>query len=191
MGWARNRSLVLDFYNQRRRQLLSVSPNAGHHALVELEEFFDVNIITQNVDDLHERAGSSHVLHLHGELRKARSTVDETLEYPWDRDICEGDTCEKGSQLRPAIVWFGESVPKIDEAVTLVSSADVVIVIGTSMKVYPAAGLVEYAPAHAPVYFIDPAPAVTEDYISKLSIIAKPATEGVPQIVEQLIDSLA
>lgn len=190
-GWAQNRALVLEFYNQRRRQLLTVNPNAAHHALVELEEFFEVCIITQNVDDLHERAGSSQVLHLHGELLKARSTVDDQLEYEWRTDLKEGDTCEKGAQLRPAIVWFGEAVPMLDRAITEVATADVVIIIGTSMQVYPAAGLVEYAPAPAPVYFIDPSPAITADYISGLEIIAAPATIGVPQVVERLIDAWA
>jgi len=142
-AWIRNPKMVLEFYNQRRKQLFEVEPNAGHHALVQLEEKYDVQIVTQNVDDLHERAGSSHVLHLHGELKKVRSTVDPSLIYElvhWELKL--GDKCEKGSQLRPHIVWFGEAVPMIDKATELVKTADIFMVIGTSMVVYPAAGLI-------------------------------------------------
>ena len=156
-AWLRNQQLVLDFYNQRRKQLYEVTPNAGHTALVELEKKFEVQIITQNVDDLHERAGSAHVLHLHGELKKVRSTVDENLVYElpgWE--LKKGDLCEKGSQLRPHIVWFGEAVPMIEPAMELTAKADIFIVIGTSLNVYPAAGLVYYVKDQTPVYLIDP-----------------------------------
>lgn len=186
-AWHKNRALVLEFYNQRRRQLFSVEPNAGHRALVELEQQFEVSIITQNVDDLHERAGSSKVLHLHGELRKARSTQDEFLIYDWDKDIQLGDCCELGSQLRPHIVWFGETVPMITMAAAEVMEADIVIIIGTSLQVYPAAGLASYAPEDAPIIYIDPKPEITssdENFI----IIPEKATVGVPKVVDALLN---
>jgi len=156
-GWHRNKELVLDFYNQRRKQLFEVEPNAGHFGIAELEKWFDVTVITQNVDDLHERAGSSKVLHLHGELRKVRSTIDPNLVYTldgWELNI--GDRCEEGSQLRPHIVWFGEAVPAFYDAIPIVEKADIIVVIGTSMAVYPAAGLVHYAKPGAPVFVVDP-----------------------------------
>jgi len=156
-GWYRNKELVLDFYNQRRKQLFEVEPNAGHFGIAELEKWFDVTVITQNVDDLHERAGSSKVLHLHGELRKVRSTIDPNLVYTldgWELNI--GDRCEEGSQLRPHIVWFGEAVPAFYDAIPIVEKADIIVVIGTSMAVYPAAGLVHYAKPGAPVFVVDP-----------------------------------
>jgi len=157
VGWKKNRALVLDFYNQRRKQLLEVKPNAGHKTLVEFEKHFKVQIITQNVDDLHERAGSTNVLHLHGELKKVRSSIDENLVYELDGwELKEGDLCEKGSQLRPHIVWFGEAVPMIDKATLLVQKADIFIVVGTSLNVYPAAGLLAYVPKNTPIYLIDP-----------------------------------
>jgi len=137
----RNPSLVLDFYNERRKQLLTVEPNRAHQLLVILESYFSVQIVTQNVDDLHERAGSTQVLHLHGELLKARSSVKRNLVYPWYKDIVLGDCCELGFQLRPHIVWFGEDVPLIQEAAMHVESADILLIIGTSLQVYPAAGL--------------------------------------------------
>jgi len=156
-AWQRNQALVLEFYNQRRKQLYEVKPNAGHLALAELEKKYDVQIITQNVDDLHEQAGSTHVLHLHGELKKVRSTVDENLVYTLDGwELKKGDLCEKGSQLRPHIVWFGEAVPMIEPAVKISSEADIFIVIGTSLNVYPAARLVYYVKKSTPVYLIDP-----------------------------------
>jgi len=156
-GWYRNPELVMDFYNQRRKQLFEVEPNAGHYGIADLEKWFDVSVITQNVDDLHERAGSSKVLHLHGELRKVRSTIDSSLIYTLDGwELKMGDKCEKGSQLRPNIVWFGEAVPAIYDAIPLVENADIVVVIGTSLAVYPAAGLVHYAKPGAPVFVIDP-----------------------------------
>ncbi len=158
-GWRSDRELVLDFYNQRRKNVLEVEPNQGHFILKELEDYFDVNIITQNIDDLHERAGSTMVLHLHGEILKSRSTVDESLVYTMTKSTIEiGDTCEKGSQLRPHIVWFGEAVPMIEPAAELVMQADILVVVGTSMEVYPAAGLTRLAPVDCPVYLIDPNP---------------------------------
>jgi NAD-dependent deacetylase len=156
-GWRRHPEVVLEFYNQRRKQLFESEPNEGHHGLVALEQYFNVNIITQNVDDLHERAGSSNVLHLHGELKKARSTADSSLVYTlkhWELKM--GDLCEKGSQLRPHVVWFGESVPAIEEAIPLVRQSDVFVVIGTSLNVYPAAGLLSYVNNNVPIYLIDP-----------------------------------
>ena len=184
-GWHKNRALVLDFYNQRRRQLKTVKPNAAHKALVDLEKQFDVHIITQNVDDLHERAGSSKVLHLHGELLKARSTADENLVIDWREDICEGDLCAKGSQLRPHIVWFGELVPLLEPAIELIAKADYIIIVGTSMQVYPAASLVNYAKPEAQIYFIDPKPNIASQ--KNLKVIAEKASAGVPIVVEELL----
>ncbi len=188
-GWADDMDLVLEFYNQRRRQLIKAQPNAGHIALTQLEELFDVTIITQNVDDLHERAGCRHVIHLHGELLKARSTRYADLVYPWSKDILRGNLCERGAQLRPHIVWFGESVPMMDEAVRVVSKADLVLVIGTSMQVYPAAGLVYYAPPEADIYYIDPRPQINTELAMRLNlkVIRKTAGEGVPQLVDSLL----
>jgi len=156
-GWTRNMELVLKFYNERRAQLQKAEPNSAHAGLVELEEFFDVQIITQNVDDLHEKAGSRNVLHLHGILTRARSTGDPDLIYNIGyKPINPGDTCEKGYQLRPDIVWFGEAVPAIEKAALITSEADLFVVIGTSMVVYPAAGLIDYVPKNTPVFLIDP-----------------------------------
>ncbi len=188
-GWLRNRAKVLEFYNQRRRQLHTVEPNAAHVAIARLEKHFHCDIITQNIDDLHERAGSSSIVHLHGELLKARSTGKPDLIYDWPGDILEGDTCQAGYQLRPHIVWFGEDVPEIIRAAELVSMADTVIIIGTSMQVYPAAGLVAYAPAHAAIYYVDPAPTISHELMLRrqLHIIDKTATAGVPELVDQLI----
>lgn len=182
-GFAANPKLVLDFYNARRKDLLKAKPNAGHIGLAEMEKDFDVSIITQNVDDLHERAGSSHVLHLHGELMKSRSTRDPSLIYEMSEENSEihiGSQCELGSQLRPDIVWFGEAVPMIEEAVPLVQQADIVVIIGTSLNVYPAAGLVDYAPAGTPIYLIDP-----KDVRSSrrnIIFIQKGASEGVKEL---------
>ncbi|WP_373071843.1 NAD-dependent deacylase [Zeaxanthinibacter enoshimensis] len=187
-GFARNPELVLDFYNQRRRQLLQVQPNAAHKALVALEEYYEVHIITQNVDDLHERAGSSNVLHLHGELLKARSTGPGSEPFHWAKDICWGDRCERGHQLRPHIVWFGEEVPQMPEAARLTSEADILIIVGTSMQVYPAAGLVHYAPDDTPIYFVDPKPSVSERDFRNLEIYAESAVSGVPKILDALAD---
>jgi len=186
-AWERDMHMVLDFYNERRKGLLEAKPNAGHIALVKLEEKYDVQVITQNVDDLHERAGSSKVLHLHGELKKARSTKDPRLVYDIEGwELNAGDLCELGSQLRPHIVWFGEPVPLIMDAAEMSTAADIMIIIGTSLKVYPAAGLVNYAPTPAPKYLIDPN-AVEVSYVDRLEVIRKTAGEGVPELVERLL----
>jgi NAD-dependent deacetylase len=185
-GWQRDRALVLRFYNERRKQLLEALPNAGHLGLVELEKYFDVRIVTQNIDDLHERAGSSHILHLHGELRKCRSTLDPELVYDIDGwKLEEGDLCEKGSQLRPHVVWFGEAVPAIEEAARVVSSAEIFVVIGTSMNVYPAAGLINYVPETAPIYVIDPNEIAIAGH-PRIRVIRKSAGEGVRLLMEEL-----
>jgi NAD-dependent deacetylase len=190
-AWQRNQDLVLDFYNQRRKQLYEVKPNPGHLALVELENKYDVQIITQNVDDLHEQAGSTRVLHLHGELKKVRSTVDESLVYELDGwELKKGDLCEKGSQLRPHIVWFGEAVPMIEPATALSSEADIFIVIGTSLNVYPAAGLVYYIKPGTPVYLIDPN-AQMPGGVKNLTVFREFAGTGVPKLVRQLMDKMA
>jgi len=183
-AWHANPELVLQFYNQRRAQLFEVQPNAGHRALVDLEQRYDVHIITQNVDDLHERAGSSKVLHLHGELRKVRSTRYPELVYPWEGDLQLGDTCKRGAQLRPHIVWFGEAVPMLEAAAELASKADIFMVVGTSLQVYPAAGLMAYAPRHIPVYYIDPKPQVNYELqrMPNLRVIAEPASTGVGSV---------
>lgn len=188
-GWKSNPTMVLDFYNQRRRQLLEVKPNAAHLGLVELEQNYEVHIITQNVDDLHERAGSSQIVHLHGELKKVRSTQDSSIVYDCDGDILVGDNCELGSQLRPHIVWFGEMVPMLEVAAMHTLEADICIIVGTSMQVYPAAGLIGYAPPHAKVYYIDPKPAINHELaLSKnLEVIAEKATIGVRKLVDLLI----
>ena len=187
-AWERNPDLVLEFYNQRRKQLYECSPNAAHYALAELEKKYDVQIITQNVDDLHEQAGSSKVLHLHGELKKARSTMDDDLIYDIEGwELKKGDKCEKGSQLRPHIVWFGEAVPNIVPASQLSSKADIYIVIGTSLNVYPAAGLLNYVPNNVPKYLVDPNG--SEVYgISNLTVIKEKAVKGVSELVKKLLE---
>ncbi len=184
IGWKNNPELVLDFYNKRRAQLLTVAPNRAHLALFELEKYHDVNIITQNVDDLHERAGSTKITHLHGELLKVRSQFDENLILDWKKDLNKGDFCEHNSQLRPHIVWFGEEVPMLDLAITITEQADVLIIIGTSMQVYPAASLLQYAPHKTPIYFIDPNPMMQPK--ENLTIISENATIGVPKVVSKL-----
>jgi len=186
-GFAKNPALVLEFYNQRRKQLLQVKPNAAHSSLVALEEKFKVSIITQNVDDLHERAGSTNVLHLHGELLKARSTVSDSEIIPWKTNMLLGDICEKGYQMRPHIVWFGEAVPMMDSAIDTTSKADILIIIGTSMQVYPAASLIDYVSENIPIYFIDPKPSISEDSRQNLTIHATSATEGIPTLVKELL----
>jgi NAD-dependent deacetylase len=188
MAWHKDMELVLRFYNERRRQLFSCEPNDGHRGLAELEKRFDVHIITQNVDNLHERAGSTKIVHLHGELTKARSTADPTLIYEiGERDINIGDKCEKGSQLRPHIVWFGEQVPAMEEAARIAAEADIFLVIGTSLNVYPAAGLVSYAPSKASVWVIDPDHVVVP--ISKrYEVIQMGASEGVKVFSERIDD---
>jgi NAD-dependent deacetylase len=186
-AWQRNPDLVLDFYNQRRKQLYEVNPNAGHLALVKLEKIYDVQIITQNVDDLHERAGSAKVLHLHGELKKVRSTKDDSLVYILDGwELKKGDLCEKGSQLRPHIVWFGEAVPMIEPAIKLSSEADIFIVIGTSLNVYPAAGLIYYVKKGTPVYLIDPQAEMLQG-VKNVIVLRESAGTGVPGLVKQLL----
>ena len=188
-AWETNQELVLRFYNERRKQLLESEPNKGHAGLVELEKFFDVEIITQNVDDLHERAGSSKVLHLHGEMRKARSTVDPALVYEIEGwELKRGDRCEKGSQLRPHIVWFGEPVPAIEKAAQITGTADILIVIGTSLNVYPAAGLINYAPVNCIKYLIDP----NDVYVPReqdVVFIKETAVNGVRKLIKQLTTS--
>ena len=186
-GWENNQELVLDFYNKRRKQLKEVKPNAAHQALARLEEKYKVNIITQNVDDLHERAGSSHVTHLHGELFKVRSTFDEDLVLDWKDDLKTGDFCEHNYQLRPHIVWFGEQVPMLDVAIDIVEKADILIIIGTSMQVYPAASLMHYAPENTQVYFIDPSPSIASS--ANIEVIAEKASIGVVDLVNRLMDN--
>lgn len=188
-GWARNPELVLEFYNQRRSQLLGVQPNDGHHALAELEKKHEVHVITQNVDDLHERAGSTRVTHLHGELRKVRSTRYPDLIYTWDKDLIMGDKCERGAQLRPHIVWFGEAVPMLEPAAELAAEAEIFIIVGTSLQVYPAASLMVYANPRIPFYYVDPRPQVNFELsrMPNLTVIAEPASTGVKKVVGQLI----
>ena len=186
-AWEKNPALVLDFYNTRRRQAVNAKPNAAHAALVLLEKKFDVQIITQNIDDLHERAGSKKVLHLHGEINKSRSSIDESLVYAMKgKDLKIGQLCEKGSQLRPHIVWFGEFVPTMDEANRLSTIAEIFIIVGTSLNVYPAAGLVNFVPEKSLKYLVDPS-AFTKDYIQNLTIIKETAGKGVPALVEKLL----
>ena len=185
-GWEANPELVLNFYNQRRKQVLEASPNQGHLALAELEKHFDVQIITQNVDDLHERAGSSKVLHLHGELLKVRSCGDESLIYDCRKDIKLGDFCEKGHQLRPHIVWFGEMVPMIEPATELVSQADIFAVIGTSLLVYPAAGLINFTRNGIPKFLIDPM--IPNTPVKNTEFIEATAAIGTPKLAKKLIE---
>ncbi len=187
VAWQRDPELVLEFYNQRRKQLFEVGPNAGHLALVRLEEKYDVHIVTQNVDDLHERAGSSNVLHLHGELKKVRSTLDPSMIYTLDHwELKLGDTCEKGSQLRPHIVWFGEAVDMIGPAVEVVAEAEICMVIGTSMVVYPAAGLINYVKDKIPKYYVDPK-AFHVQGIRNLEVIKEKAGIALPELVDKLL----
>ncbi|NNJ89163.1 MAG: NAD-dependent deacylase [Eudoraea sp.] len=188
-GFRANPDLVLEFYNERRKQLLKAKPNEGHNALATLEDHYKVTVITQNVDDLHERAGSTDVLHLHGELFKVRSTVPPYTVYEWKKDLILGNLCDRGHQLRPHIVWFGEEVPLLPQAANLTSMADILIIIGTSMQVYPASSLMYYARPGTPVYFIDPKPAIVRSDEFNLQVIAKKASEGVPELVNSLLDS--
>jgi NAD-dependent deacetylase len=186
MAWWKNQELVLRFYNERRRQLENASPNDGHKAIAELEKYFDVEVITQNVDNLHERAGSTKILHLHGELTKARSTADPSLVYDIAyKDILQGDKCEKGSQLRPHIVWFGEAVPMLDEAIRITSGADIFVVVGSSLNVYPAAGLIEYAPPDASLWLIDPND-VNIPLKKHVEVIKEKASVGLTILSQQL-----
>ena len=186
-GWARDRSLVLEFYNQRRKRALEVTPNKGHDVLVELEQHFDVTVVTQNVDNLHERAGSTKVIHLHGSLFESRSTSDPSLVYPisgWELKL--GDKCEKGSQLRPNIVWFGEMVPMMEVAAEIAGDADILIVAGTSMVVYPAAGLVDYVRPEVPKFVVDPnKPQLS--YISNVQYFTEKASTGMLKVRDLLM----
>jgi NAD-dependent deacetylase len=187
-AWYKNMELVLRFYNERRRQLSECKPNAGHTGLAALEKYFDVYIITQNIDDLHERAGSTRIIHLHGELTKARSTADASLLYDigYD-DINPGDRCDKGSQLRPHIVWFGEAVPMMEQAAVIASAADIFVVIGSSLNVYPAAGLIGYAPLKASLWLIDPADVIVPAG-RETKIIREKATRGVEILTSRLLE---
>ena len=189
-GWDRNPALVLDFYNQRRKQLKEVEPNRGHQILAELEKDFDVFIITQNVDDLHERAGSSNVLHLHGELLKVRSTKNPLYILDWHADLNFGDLDANKNQLRPHIVWFGEEVPALEEALQLTQNADYFAVIGTSLQVYPAAGLIDFAPRETPVFYIDPKPIKIPNLKNPLTIIPEMASKGVAYMKEKLLNQM-
>jgi NAD-dependent deacetylase len=187
-GWANNMELVCRFYNERRKQLLSSSPNRGHTTLAELEEFFDVEIITQNIDNLHERAGSKKVLHLHGELMKSRSTGDPSLVYELDSwELNPGDKCELGHQLRPHVVWFGEPVPLMETAIRITNDADIFAVIGTSLAVYPAAGLIAYVHDNVPIYIIDPNDLPLLHY-NNIESIREVASKGVPILKQKLIE---
>jgi NAD-dependent deacetylase len=185
-AFERNPELVLEFYNQRRRQLLQVSPNRGHINLKTLEKYFDIHIITQNVDDLHERAGSSQIVHLHGELRKVRSYTNEKIVLEWSKDLYLGDVDKNGDQLRPHIVWFGEAVPQLENAIEITKQADVLVIIGTSMQVYPAASLIHYVSSNTPIYFIDPAPSISKN--TNTTIIKSGAQQGTKQLIKMLVD---
>jgi NAD-dependent deacetylase len=185
-GWYKNPELVLDFYNQRRKQLHDAQPNLGHQILAALEKDFDIQIITQNVDNLHEKAGSSLVLHLHGELLKVRSTDNPNHILTWETDLNIGDLDHQGNQLRPHIVWFGEEVPALEEAVAIVKNAAILIVIGTSLQVYPAAGLMTFAKPKIPVYYIDPKPAQIYDMPNDIKIIADTGSRGMKIVQKDL-----
>ncbi len=184
-GWKKNPQLVLDFYNERRKNVMDAKPNAAHVGLAELEKDYDVTIITQNIDDLHERAGSVNIVHLHGEIFKMRSEKDESLIYKINGDIKLGDVAEDGEQLRPHIVWFEEPVPKMDEAIPLVNNADIFIVVGTSLVVYPAAGLVNYAAPYVSKYIIDKKIPYSSN-LHNVIMIEKAATEGVRELISIL-----
>jgi NAD-dependent deacetylase len=185
-AWQRDKEKVLDFYNQRRRQLLECEPNPGHEHLVNAEKDFDIHIITQNIDDLHERAGSEKVLHLHGELLKAQSSKYPELVYPWKKDIKLGDTCDNDTQLRPHVVWFGEAVPNIPVAAALIKDADAMLIIGTSLQVYPAAGLLELLPSDKPVAYVDPDPQISYELSmrNQKKIISASASRGIPEALK-------
>jgi NAD-dependent deacetylase len=187
-AWHKDKSLVLDFYNQRRAQCLHAKPNAAHKALAQLEKQFKVSIITQNIDNLHERAGSKNVLHLHGEIMKSRSTIDSNLIYDIaGTNLNLNDQCEKGSQLRPHIVWFGEAVPMMEAACRLASKADIFVVIGSSLMVYPAASLLEYAPSSIPKFIIDPSIPNVE-HINNITPIQATAVNGMKTLLKKLAD---
>jgi NAD-dependent deacetylase len=186
-GWRKNPALVLEFYNQRRKFAYSAKPNAGHFAIAQLEDHFQVVVVTQNVDNLHEKAGSSNVIHLHGELFKVRSTLDESIVLDlegWELNV--GDKCPRGSQLRPHIVWFGESVPNIEKAIQETKDADIFIVVGTSLVVYPAASLIEYVDHSSPKYIVDKRIPEIKN-MKNLYKIEKPSSEGLPELVNELL----
>lgn len=186
-GWAKDMELVLKFYNERRAQLETAKPNAAHYSLVDLEKHFDVQIITQNVDNLHEQAGSKNVLHLHGKLTEVRSSINEKLIYDVGyKAISKGDTCEQGSQLRPNIVWFGEAVPAMEEAAQIAAKADLFAVVGSSLVVYPAAGLVNYAPDNAPIFVVDPNEVSSPTY-RQIDFIKEKAGTGMKKLTEKLL----
>ena len=185
-AWERNPELVIEFYNKRREQVMNSQPNDAHLAIAKLESNYDVQVITQNIDDLHERAGSTKVLHLHGEILKVRSSKDSSLLYDWNKDLSLTDECELGSQLRPHVVWFGEAVTEIPHAIEVIKTAEIVLIIGTSLNVYPAASIVHYAPDHAKYYLVDPAK-VQNPGIANIDIIQEKASVGVPVLVEKLL----
>lgn len=188
IGWKKNRKLVLEFYNERRKTAIKAEPNLGHKILAELENDFDITIITQNVDDLHERAGSTNVIHLHGQLFQSRSTLDSNLIYDInDVLLNEGDQCEKGSQLRPNIVWFGEDVPLMDSAIEITNSSDIFIIVGTSLQVYPAANLIYHTPQHCISYLIDPEIPKSAN-LDNINIIEKKGSEGLKELKNILCD---
>ena len=190
-AWAKNPTLVQEFYNQRRKQALEAKPNSGHLAIAELQKHFKVQVITQNIDDLHERAGSKKVVHLHGEIKKARSSAYPNLIYDikgWELKM--GERCEKGYQLRPHIVWFGEAVPEMDNAIELLQLADIFIVAGTSLNVYPAANLLDYASADIPKFYVDPHPDLVYNF-ADIRVIKEKAGKGLPDLAEKLIKEFA
>ena len=190
LGWKKNPSLVLDFYNKRRQQLISVQPNRGHFILAELERDFDVHIITQNVDNLHEKAGSTKVLHLHGELLKARSTNDDSYILDWEKDLHVHHSDLNGFPMRPHIVWFGEAVPAMDEAISIAEQAAIFIVVGTSLQVYPAAGLMHFTQPEIPMFYIDPKPAPVLELAHTLEIISHIGSEGLKIVQNRLKEFL-
>jgi NAD-dependent deacetylase len=185
-AWRKNPALVLEFYNMRRKDVAAAQPNAAHYILADLQNHFNVQIITQNIDDLHERAGSENVVHLHGEIFKMRSEKNEALIYPIQDEIKMGDKAEDKAQLRPHIVWFEEEVPKIADAIALAKKADIFLIVGTSLAVYPAAGLVNYVPWPIPKFIVDKK--IPSSSLFNLTIIEKPATEGMKQLKEYLIN---
>jgi NAD-dependent deacetylase len=186
-GWHRNPTLVLDFYNQRRKQLKEVQPNLGHQILAELESHFEVHVITQNVDDLHERAGSTNVLHLHGELLKVRSSTNPNYILDWQDDLNIGDFDNDKNQLRPHIVWFGEEVPALEAAISHTETADYFAVIGTSLQVYPAAGLIDFTNAKTPLFYIDPKPIKIPNLRNPIRVFPQVASEGIKLLKKELI----
>lgn len=190
-AWERDPELVNKFYNARRRQLAEVKPNLAHQIIQQLEDHYEVIIITQNVDDLHERAGSSHIVHLHGELRKVRSIINPAEAIEWTRDLSADDLDKDGIPLRPAIVWFGEAVPMMDQAIVKIVDADILIIIGTSLQVYPAAGLMRYAERATKVYYIDPKPASNQElsyHGDRVISIVEKATVGMQIVYDQLVN---